>query len=293
MGVAKTFRDKKLPCDALIYLGTEFTPSGWNTRNGEFTWHPGNFPDPKGMIDTLHAEHFKVILHVVIEGKTLSGSVSDPCTAAPLPSGRTPDDRWPPDRQASCYWPAHKEVASLGVDGWWPDQGDGLDGVSRLNRHRMYWEGMQQWYPDERPFALHRNASAGIQRFGGFIWSGDTQGKWETLATHVPVAINAGLSGFPYWGSDIGGFYPTAEFTGELFARWFQFGAFCPSFRSHGRHWHLRTPWGWGGNDGGPMETTWRADPAELNNAAIEPICRKYLQLRYSLLPYLYSAVRE
>ena len=47
LGVARTFREKKLPCDALIYLGTEFTPSGWNTRNGEFTWHPGNFPDPK------------------------------------------------------------------------------------------------------------------------------------------------------------------------------------------------------------------------------------------------------
>jgi len=45
--VAKTFREKKLPCDALIYLGTDFTPSGWNTHNGEFTWHPTNFPNPK------------------------------------------------------------------------------------------------------------------------------------------------------------------------------------------------------------------------------------------------------
>ena len=49
------------------------------------------------------------------------------------------------------------DLADLGVDGWWPDQGDGLDGPSRLNRHRMYWEGMQQLRPDERPFALHRN----------------------------------------------------------------------------------------------------------------------------------------
>src|SRR4029453_18357790 len=53
LGIARTFREKKLPCDALIYLGTEFTPSGWNTRNGEFTWHPQNFPDPKGTIDVL------------------------------------------------------------------------------------------------------------------------------------------------------------------------------------------------------------------------------------------------
>ena len=54
LGVARTFREKKLPCDSLVYLGTEFAPSGWNTRNGEFTWHPTNFPDPKAMMDALH-----------------------------------------------------------------------------------------------------------------------------------------------------------------------------------------------------------------------------------------------
>jgi alpha-glucosidase/alpha-D-xyloside xylohydrolase len=294
LGVARTFREKRLPCDALIYLGTEFTPSGWNTRNGEFTWHSGNFPDPKGMIDTLHAEHFKVVLHVVIEGRRLTGTVSDPCTAPPLPSGRTPDDKWPPDRQVSCYWPYHRSVMEVGVDGWWPDQGDGLDGPSELNRHRMYWEGTQQFRPNERPFALHRNASAGVQRYGGFVWSGDVQSRWETLKTHVPVAINSGLSGLAYWGTDIGGFIPTAEYTGELHVRWFQFGAFSPLFRAHGRHWHLRLPWGWNGGDGGPNETqSYRPDPAELRNAEVEPICRKYLELRYRLMPYLYTAVRD
>ena len=92
----------------------------------------------------------------------------------------------------------------------------------------MYWEGTQQIRPNERPFALHRNASAGIQRYGGFIWSGDVQYRWETLATHVSVGINTGLSGLPLWGTDIGGFDPTSEYTGELHVRWFQFGAFCP-----------------------------------------------------------------
>jgi alpha-glucosidase len=71
--VATTFRDKKLPCDALIYLGTEFTPSGWNTRNGEFGWKPENFPEPKKTIDELHELHYKVVLHVVIEGRRMSG----------------------------------------------------------------------------------------------------------------------------------------------------------------------------------------------------------------------------
>ena len=294
MSVARTMREKRLPCDTLIYLGTDFCPAGWNTHNGEFTWHPVNFPDPGPMIEELHAEHFKVVLHVVVEGHTLTGRVSDPCSAPPLPSGRTPDGRWPPDRQVSCYWPAHEPAVRLGVDGWWPDQGDGFDGPSRFNRHRMYWEGMQRYRPDQRPYALHRNASAGVQRFGEFIWSGDVRSRWETLATHVSVAINTGLSGLPYWGTDIGGFIPTSEFTGELFVRWFQFGAFCPLFRAHGRNWHLRLPWGWDGGDGGPPESgDWKPDPAELHNASVEPICRKYMELRYRLLPYLYTAVRE
>src|SRR6187399_3253194 len=284
LGVARTFREKKLPCETLIYLGTEFTPSGWNTRNGEFAWHPTNFPDPPKMLAQLHDQHFKVVVHIVVEGRRFSGTVSDPCTAAPLPPGRVPNPdnpaspgNWPPDRQVSCYWPAHKPIMDAGVDGWWPDQGDGFDGPSRLLRHRMYWEGTQLYRPNERPFALHRNASAGIQRYGGFVWSGDVQSRWETLKTHVPVAVNTGLSGLPYWGTDIGGFIPTNDYTGELHVRWFQFGAFNPLFRAHGRHWHLRLPWGWDEGDGGPMETNWRIDAAELHNKDVEPIVKKYL----------------
>ena len=202
--------------------------------------------------------------------------------------------RWPPERQVACYWPVHKSALDVGVDGWWPDQGDGFDGPSRFNRHRMYWEGSQMYRPDERPFALHRNASAGVQRFGGFIWSGDVQNRWETLKVHVGIGINTGLSGLPYWGTDIGGFNPTPEYTGELHVRWFQFGAFNPLFRAHGRNWHLKLPWGWNGGEGGPFEAgTWRAAPEELRNANVEPICKEYLELRSRLMPYLYTAVRE
>ena len=300
MWVARTFREKKLPCDALIYLGTEFTPSGWNTRNGEFGWHAGNFPDPKGAIDKLHAMDFKVVLHIVIEGRLLTGTVDDPCTPEKaVPSGRTPDNRWPDDRPVPCYWPYHRPLVDLGVDGWWPDQGDGLEVVSRLNRHRMYWEGTQRLRPGIRPFALHRNGAAGMQRYGAFLWSGDVYSTWETLKTHVPVAVNTGLSGIPYWGTDIGGFVPTPEYTGELHVRWFQFGTFCPSFRSHGRTWHLRLPWGWNTGELGPSEVTGyrggaaNPDASELRNPHVEPIVKKYLELRYRLLPYTYSVARE
>ncbi len=300
MWVARTFREKRLPCDALIYLGTEFTPSGWNTRNGEFTWKQENFPEPKRMIDELHAEHFKIVLHVVIEGRRMTGTVADPCTPEKaVPSGRTPDDTWPDDRSVPCYWPYHKPVYDLGIDGWWPDQGDGLDAPSRMARIRMYWEGPQLWRPNERPFALHRNGAPGMQRYGAFLWSGDVYSTWETLKTHVPVAINTSLSGIPFWGTDIGGFVPTAEYTGELHVRWFQFGAFCPLFRAHGRTWHLRLPWGWNTGELGPSEvrgyTGGAAEPpeSELHNAAVEPIVKKYLELRYRMLPYIYTAARE
>jgi alpha-glucosidase/alpha-D-xyloside xylohydrolase len=284
---ARTFREKKLPCDALIYLGTGFCPSGWNTGHGSFRFNPSNFPDPKAMLDELHLLGFKVVPHVVIRARSLSGTVSDP-----------PDPARQGEEDAASYWDAHRAVFSQGVDGWWPDEGDPLDPASRLARIRMYWEGPQLGRPGERPYALHRNGYAGMQRYGAFLWSGDVYSTWETLRTHVPIAVNTGLTGIPYWGADTGGFVPTKELTGELYIRWFQFSAFCPLFRSHGRTWKLRLPWGWNTGELGPNEIRTygdaaNPDPGELHNAAVEPICRKYLELRYRLMPYLYSVVRE
>ncbi len=284
---ADTFRQKKLPCDALIYLGTGFCPSGWNTENGSFAWNSRVFPDPKEMLDEFHKKNFRVVLHAVILADRLRGTVRDNCELARFD-----------EEEVSCYWDAHRKDFGMGVEGWWPDEGDPLDISSRLVRNRMYWEGPQLDRPNERPYALHRNGYAGMQRYASFLWSGDVYSTWETLKTQVAVGINTGLSGVPYWGTDIGGFVPTAEFTAELFVRWFQFGAFCPLFRAHGRTWKLRLPWGWNTGDPGPVEIRRYdgaaiPDPSELHNSAVEPICRKYLELRYRLLPYLYSIVRE
>ena len=133
-----------------------------------------------------------------------------------------------------------------------------------------------------------------MQRYAAFLWSGDVLSRWETLKTHVPVGINTGLSGIPFWGTDIGGFIPTEEFTGELYVRWFQFAAFCPLFRSHGRDWKLHRPWGWNtGEIGYPETPNYHPAPEELRNPAIEPICREYLELRYRLMPYIYTAAKE
>ncbi len=284
MSVARTFRAKRLPCDALIYLGTGFCPSGWNTGHGSFRFNLSVFDNPSEIIQQLHEQHFRVILHVVYLGRALRGSVHDSCRVQNA-------------EEAACYWRQHQPVEETGIDGWWPDEGDALDMSSRLGRTRLYFEGSLRDRPNVRPFALHRNGAPGTQRYGAFVWTGDVNSSWEALRLQVPVGINAGLSGLPYWGTDTGGFIPTRELTGELYVRWFQFSAFCPLFRSHGRTWKLRLPWQWNSGEMGPSELSGPGsadpDPAELHNAAVEPICRKYLELRYRMLPYIYSLARE
>lgn len=284
LNIMKTFRDKKLPCDAVIYLGTGFCPSGWNTGHGSFTFNEHIFPDPPTMLGEIHERTFKMILHVVPPGD-FHGRVSDTGAAAAEPG------------DAATYWEQHAALERLGVDGWWPDEGDKLSVYARFERNRMYFEGSRRTFPDRRPFALHRNGYAGLQRYG-WLWSGDTACSWAALHAQIMVGIAASLSGLSYWGTDIAGFEPSPELTPDLYVRWFQFAAFCPLFRGHGRAWKLRLPWGWNTGDPGPKETAgpWVAawpPAADLHRADVEEICRKYLNLRYQLLPYLYSSVAQ
>lgn len=277
--IAKTFRDKKLPCDTVIYLGTGYCPNGWNAGHGTLEFNKKAFDRPKENLQALHDLNFKVVLHKNRAPRNLFGESITEASDAPL--------------HIRNYWARHRETFALGVDGWWPDDGDELPVEARMARHRCYYEGSLQDRPNVRPWSFHRNGFAGVQRYGGWIWSGDTQSRWATLAAHVPVGVNYSLSLSPFWGSDTGGFVPTKEFTGELYVRWFQFSAFNPHFRSHGRTWKLRLPWGWNMGEPGPVETNVQPDPAELRNAEVEPICRKYLDLRYRLLPYNYTLMRE
>lgn len=284
MGEARTFRDKKLPCDTLIYLGTGFCPSGWNTGHGSFTFNAHVFSDPKEMIHELHQEHFKIVLHVVPPGD-FHGTIHDASAAASAPG------------DAVAYWQQHLPVETTGVDGWWADEGDRLPVYARFQRNEFYWDGPLSAHPERRPFALHRNGYAGLQRFG-WLWSGDIESSWSTLAAQVRNGLNVGLSGLPYWGTDTGGFVPTLELTPELFVRWFQFSAFCPLFRSHGRAWKLRLPWGWDTGNPGPLEGAERLGPnwppeQVLHDAEVEVVCRQYLELRYRLLPYIYSSAAQ
>jgi alpha-glucosidase/alpha-D-xyloside xylohydrolase len=285
--IVDTFREKRIPVDSVVYLGTGFCPKGWNKPQPSYEFNPELFDsDPQDVIAALHDRHVKVVVHVVPFGRdrlaTIQGTI-------PAQEGEPQDNT-----HIANYWKAyHEPLLGAGVDAFWPDEGDWFNLFERMKRHQLYHQGPLSTRPNIRPWSLHRNGHLGVARWGGWVWSGDTESSWKTLEGQVAVGINHSLSLGPYWGSDIGGFYPNRELTGELYARWFQFGAFCPSFRSHGRTWWTRLPWGWGLSEMGPRED--RVDPydTELNNPAIEPVCKKYAELRYQLMPYTYTLARQ
>jgi alpha-glucosidase/alpha-D-xyloside xylohydrolase len=297
IGIIDTFRSKRIPIDAVIYLGTGFCPRGWNTRQPSFDLNPDVFTrDPKTVLADMHARHVKVVVHMVPWDRdrlpTLHGTIP------PRPGEQVDESH------IQSYWRQHVPLLEAGIDAFWPDEGDWFNLFERITRHQLYYQGHLSHEPHERPWSLQRNGHPGIAQWGGWVWSGDTESSWKTLEAQIAVGINYSLSIGPYWGSDIGGFYANNELTGELYARWFQFGAFCGSFRSHGRTWWTRLPWGWGGSDMGPREHNNTNAPippddrrnileSEMNNPAIEPIAKKYAELRYQLMPYTYTLARE
>ena len=286
VSIVDAFRKKQIPIDAVIYLGTGFTPRGWNTSQPSFKFNRAVFKrEPKDVLSDLHARHAKVVVHMIPWDRdrleTLHGSI-------PPKSGETVDSH-----HIASYWKEHNALVDTGVDAWWPDEGDWFSFHERMKRHQLYYEGPLSKTPNVRPWSLHRNGHLGVARYGGWIWSGDTHASFKTLEAQIAVGINHSLSLSPFWGSDIGGFYPTPDLTGELYARWFQFAAFTSSFRGHGRTWQMRLPWGWGLSKMGPKESNTPPLESELNNPRIEPIAKKYAELRYQLLSYNYTLAWE
>lgn len=297
MGIIDSFRAKKIPLDAVIYLGTGFVPKGWNTMQPSFDFHPEVFKtDPRKVIADMHKRNTKVVLHMVPWDRdklpTLQGTI-------PAKPGEPLDNT-----HIQHYWEQHVPLVKTGVDAFWPDEGDWFNLFERIKRHQLYYQGHLYTEPNKRPWSLQRNGFPGIAQWGGWVWSGDTESSWKTLEAQIAVGINYSLSIGPYWGSDIGGFYPNKEKTGELYTRWYQFGAFCGSFRAHGRNWFSALPWGFGMSDMGPQEQNNQntpvgpdhprnIDPAAYNNPTFEPINKKYAELHYQLLPYTYTLAWE
>ncbi len=132
-------------------------------------------------------------------------------------------------------------------------------------------EGLTRLRPTERSFVLTRSGFAGVQRWSS-VWMGDNQSLWDHLEMSLPMLCNMGLSGVAFVGCDVGGFAGNA--TAELFARWIQVGMLYPFMRGHS------------------AMTTARHEPWVFGDR-VERICREYIELRYRLLPYLYTLFWE
>jgi alpha-D-xyloside xylohydrolase len=298
--IAKGYRDRHLPIDNLVQDWFYWDPFPW----GSHKFDPKRYPDPAEGIRTLHDDYH---LHLMISvwGKFHPGVPGypdpnfDTLEANHLlypPNVSAPEqyyDAFNPKARA-LYWSQMKAALfDKGIDAWWLDASEpevNLDALAVTPTHAgMGAEVMSAWplmhttgvYQGQRAatdakrvFILTRSAYAGQQRNGAATWSGDITASWDTLARQIPAGLNFSLSGIPYWTTDIGAFfvnYPggcdNPEYR-ELYTRWFEFGAFCPIFRSHG----TSTP-----------REMWRFGPA------VEKTLLKYDRLRYRLMPYIYS----
>jgi len=286
-----TIREKRLPCDGLIFLSTYGDALGWNRGVGHLECEPRSLPDPAALFADLQAQRFHIVTHeypVLHPQSPLypeacdRGYVLDAGYPLVTPAARPTDNYREGQRYLdfsrpevrAWWWRQHRPLAALGIDGWWLDGGEGpaaehLHNRYDLMRQQAFAEGEGEDRADRRVFLLCRSGGPGMQRYGAACWSGDIDGTFPTLEAQPAIGLNMGLSGVPYWGTDIGGFYRVAPDREELFVRWFQFGAFCPIFRAHGRVWREHLPWAHG--------------------PEAEAICRRYLELRYRLLPYTYT----
>jgi alpha-glucosidase (family GH31 glycosyl hydrolase) len=293
----RTIREKRIPCDALIYLSTYGEAMGWNRGVGHLEFQPELWPKSEALLQEMRAQHFEIITHeypVLHEESPLfaeasargflleSGYERGTGGVANYRQGQRHLDFSNPAVRA-WWWAAHRELVNAGVAAWWLDGGEGPPADAKLAggdgtllhniydrlRHQAFAEGEAAARPDQRVFLLCRSGAAGMQRFGASTWSGDVNNDFPTLEAQVPLGLNTGLSGVPYWGTDVGGFFHPVPETPELYARWFQLGAFSPIFRSHGWVWREHVPWAHG--------------------PEVEAICRQYAELRYRLLPYTYT----
>ena len=302
--VAQGFRQRQIPCEA-IHLDIDYM-DGYRC----FTWDPTDFADPESLIEDLHAEGFKVVTMIDPGIKVdpnywvcMDGLQQD--MFCKYPDGKVYHGPvWP----GECYFPdftsprvrawwgsLYEGMVDLGVDGFWNDmneptvfghKGDtfpdpvrheweGL-GVDHRMAHNVYGmqmarataEGLMRLRPSERPLVISRSVWAGSQRYN-MHWLGDNRSDWPSLANVLPLTMNMGLSGIAFTGPDTGGFGGTPD--GELLIRWNQLSTFTPFFRNHtAKQTGAQEPWAFG--------------------EACERISRQFIELRYHLLPYCYTA---
>jgi alpha-D-xyloside xylohydrolase len=287
LGVGAEFRKRNLPVDALVQDWQYWGKYGWNAMK----FDESNYPDPKGMMDQFHA----MDEHVPISVWSKFGEDSDIYKRMSAKSLLVPGTPWTdffnPVAQKAFWAELKTGIFDYGLDGWWMDasepefdilkghqtflgSGESVRNAYPLFVTKAIYEGQRSTTDRKRVVIFTRSAYAGQQRNAAISWSGDISANWITFQRQIPAGLNFSMSGLPYWTTDGGGFFrPKDQYTNEayheLLIRWFQYAAFCPIFRVHG----------WISN-----AEIWNYGPRVLD------ITTQFDELRYHLLPYIYSA---
>ena len=314
--VVKKYRQLNVPLDGIIqdwqYWGSNYLWNAMDFLNDEFS-------NPQKMVNDVHSLHAHMTIsiwnsfgpktkqyHELDSIGALMNFSTWPQSGSTLwpprrdyPSGVRVYDPYNPAARDIFWKHLNKGIFSLGMDGWWMDSSEpdhldfkpsDLDNKTYLGSFRkvrnafplMTVGGVYQHQravdSGKRVFILTRSAFAGQQRYGANTWSGDVTASWNALRNQISAGLNFSLCGIPYWNSDIGGFFLSRfrkkledpEYR-ELYVRWLQFGTFCPMMRSHGAD--------------APREIYQFGKKGDKAYDAIE----KYINLRYRLLPYIYS----
>jgi alpha-D-xyloside xylohydrolase len=283
----KEFRKRQLPVDVIVQDWQYWGDRGWGVPQ----FDEKNYPNPAGFIKELHDlnAHFNISIWSNPDKNSTIGKEY-------VAKNRfIPNTKWldyfnPETRKE--YWNTLKvNMFDNGVDSWWMDavepENDALKGEKThigagdfyrltypLMVSKAVYEGQRESSSDKRVCILTRSAFSGQQRYGVINWSGDIGYTWDVFKNQIVAGLNYTITGLPYWTTDIGGFFRpgrsqyTDEKYHELLTRWYQWGTFNPIFRMHGYQTETE-PWKFG--------------------QKVEDNMRKMLNLRYRLLPYIYS----
>jgi alpha-D-xyloside xylohydrolase len=286
---ARTFRSKGLPVDVIVQDWQYWGKHGWNAMR----FDEDRYPDPAGMVRQLHDMNMRMMISVwskIDKQSQLGKEMEEKGYYIP---GSEWIDFFNPEA-ASFYWKNFAErLVPYQIDAWWLDAtependdlqnrkilnatlpGELLRNVYPLYVNRTVYEGLRKDDPAQRrAFILTRSAFSGMQRYATATWSGDVGHDWETLRRQITAGLGQMSTGLPWWTYDAGGFFrPGDQYSNpgyhELFIRWFQTATFFPLLRVHG-YMSNTEPWRYG--------------------EEVEKVVSKFLDLRYRLLPYIYS----
>lgn len=294
--VAERMKNENIPMSS-IFIDYHY----WGKYGtGSMRFDEATFPNPAKMIDSLcntYNTHVVITMWPCFKPGTDNYNLMS-SKGFILEGARAIDgyiyDVFNPAARAE-YRRLIKPLLDLPVDGWFID-GPEPDHIQSFlpaqtylgSAHRVrnlypllhsenFYRAVTEARPGERPYMLTRCALAGQQRYGTAVWSGDIPTTFDELRKQVVAGLSFTATGIPYWTTDIGGYSggdPKSDAYRELFVRWFEWGTFCPIFRSHGRRV--------------PFDTTGENELWSYGDR-VEGICKDFINLRYRLMPYIYS----